>query len=452
MNDLETLCSCGSGKRFEDCCYKTNPVGDPDYNNIDKAERELKMKLIDFSNRPEIQAQVGEAFYIWMNDPGLSYEDMDEDDIDDLTFTKFLDWFIYDFKLIDVGKRLIERFYEEEGRDLPEIESSILHGWRDNLYSFFEVEEVIPKEGCRIRDIFTGEVFQVKDSATSLQITSSDIIAGRPLKVKNNTYFSGVVSIYSEALKPAIIDFFNRELKEYRKTFGKKRTPKQYLKDWGFLIERHIEEMANHPQFLTPEGDEFVFAFSTYSVKDYEKALKRLRTIKSFEEIEGGTDELRAFSWFRKRKGSKDRILGTIELERDKLTIECYSSNLLFNARKLIDDKLIGFIVHQGDSIKQSESLLNKQPREIVKGGRLPSGFKNQGELDSILDEHYDRWIDKPLHTLKNKTPREALETDQGKKLLNSILNELQGFYDEAKERGEPYYNMKNLRKKLRLE
>jgi hypothetical protein len=452
MKNLEFLCECGSGKKFEDCCYKTNPVGDLTQYKIDQAERELRMRLIDFSHRPEIQAQIGEAFYIWMNDPELMSEDMGEDDIDDLTFTKFLDWFVYDFKLLDIGKRLIERFYEEEGHSLPDIEKSILDDWTDNLYSFFEVEEVVPKEGCRIRDIFTGEVFQIKDSAASLQITRPDIIGGRPLTVKNNTYFSGVISIYPHALKPLILDFFNRELKEYRKIFGRKRTPREYLKDWGFLIGHYIEDISKHPQFFTPEGDEFVFASSTYSIKDYEKTIKKLKTIKSFEEINGGTDDLRVFSWIRRRKRGENRILGGIEVERDKLTIECHSSNLLAKVKRLVEYNLRSLIVHKEDSIKQLETFLDKQPREAAKGRRLPLGVKNQSELNTILDEYYDGWVDKPLEALGDKSPREALETERGREKLDSILKELESFYEQARELGEPYYNVENLRKKLRLE
>jgi hypothetical protein len=452
MKELESPCECGSGKSFEDCCFKENPAADLAHYNSVEAERDLRMKLIDFSNRPEIQAQIGEAFYIWMNDPELSRKEIDEDDIDDLTFTKFLDWFIYDFKLLDTGKRLVYQFYEEESNNLSDIEKSILDGWTDNLYSFFEVEEVIPKEGCRIRDIFTGEVFQIKDSATSLQIVRSDIIGGRPLSVKNNTYFSDVVLIYPQEFKPIILDFFKRELKEYRKTFGKKRTPKEYLKDWGFLIERHIEDIARHPQFFTPEGEEFVFASSVYNVKDYEKALNKLEKTDSFEELKGGTDELRVFSWIVKRKRGENRILGSIEIEIDKLTIECHSASLLSKGKRLIENKLQGLIVHKEDSIKQLESFFDKQLRKTPKGRKLPQGVKSQSELDMVLNEHYDGWIDKPLEALENKTPKEAAETEQGREKLGSILKELQNFYEEARERGEPYYNVENLRKKLRLE
>ena len=85
---------------------------------IDQTDKELRKKLVDYSERPEIQSQLGEAFYIWKNDPEFTSEDIDEDKIDELTFEKFFDWFLYDFKLIDSEERLAERFYSEEGLEL----------------------------------------------------------------------------------------------------------------------------------------------------------------------------------------------------------------------------------------------------------------------------------------------------------------------------------------------
>ncbi|HEX3034581.1 MAG TPA: hypothetical protein VHT73_05515 [Thermodesulfobacteriota bacterium] len=415
---------------------------------LDRAERSLRTKLIDFSYRPEIQAQIGEAFYIWKNDPEIVNEYLDEEDIDDLTFAKFLDWFIYDFKLFDSEKRIIEQFYEEEGEDLTDIEKSLLDGWLDNLYSFFEVEEVAQHQGYRIRDIFTGEIFQIKDSASAEQVVPSEIIAARPLKVGKNSYFSSVISIYPQAFKPLILDFFQREFDEYKKTFGKKSTPKEYLKDWGFLIGNYVEDIVQNPQFLSPEGDEFVFASAIYTIKDYKKFLKNLQSIKSLQELEGGTDELRLFSWARE---DKNRILGTIEVEKDKLIIRCYSQDSLKAAKGLLENKLSTLITHQEDSVKQFGLFMDKQAGVREKRSKLPSGVMNKSELDTVLDEYYDTWIDKPLEALEWKTPRQALETKRGRDNLNFVLRDLQSFYERAREHGEPYYDVKKLRNKLKL-
>ncbi len=416
---------------------------------FDQAEEYLRTKLIDFSHRPEIQAQIGEAFYIWKNDPDLLLEDLDENDIDDLTFAKFFDWFIYDFKLFSEEKRIIERFYEEERSSLPDIEKNLIRDWINNLHSFFEVEEVFPKKGCQIKDIFTGEPFNVRDSASSDQIKPLDIVSARPIKTGSTHYFSGVILVYPPALKPIIMDFFNREFKEYKKRFGKKQTLRTYLKDWGFLIENYIEDTVKNPRFLTPEGDELVSASSTYRLKNYNRALEALRGIKSLKEIEGGTDELRVFSWVRR---GRNKISVTIEIENDKITIESYSVDLLFRVKNLLERKLTGLITYQKDKVRQLDSFIDRKEQKTQKPDKLFPGLKNKNELNGVLDEYYDDWVDKPLERLHGKTPREALHTKGGREKLNSILDELQNIYDHAKKRGEPYYNVLKLRKKLRLE
>jgi hypothetical protein len=449
MKELESACGCGSGMKFMDCCYKDNSVVDLTQYKFDQAEENLRVRLVDFSHHSEIQAQIGEAFYIWKNDRDLLIEDISEEDVDDLTFAKFFDWFIYDFKLLGEGKRIIERFYEEERESLSDIEKNIVKDWINNLHSFFEVEEVFPKESCRIKDIFTGEIFQVKDSASSEQIKPLDIVSARPIKTGNNNYFSGVILVYPPSLKPLIVDFFNREFKEYKKTFGKKQTFKDYLKDWGFLIGNYIEETVNNPRFVTPEGDELVSASSTYNLRHYKKALKILRGIKSLDEIEGGTDELRVFSWIRR---GKNKISVTIEIEKDKITIESYSIDLLSKAKNLIERKLAGLVIYQEDKIRQLDSYIDRKHHGPQKSNKTVLGLNSKNELDGVLDEYYDDWIDKPLQRLQGKTPREALNTKKGREKLNSILDELQNIYEHARHRGEPYYNVLKLRKKLRLE
>ncbi|MGH7799696.1 MAG: hypothetical protein ACREOW_03580 [Thermodesulfobacteriota bacterium] len=450
MKDLESPCGCGSGKKLGVCCNITNPVVDINQYKLDQAEKDLRLKLVDFSNRPEIQAQIGEAFYIWKNDPELLTENLGDEDNDDLTLAKFFDWFTYDYKLIDIGKRVIERFYEEEMHDLSDVEKSLIAEWSQNLYSFFEVEKVVPNEGCSIKDIFTGDVFQIKDSSASLQIAPHDIIGGRPLKVGNYRYFSGVISVYPQAFKALIIDFFNLQFKDYKKNFRRKSAVKDYLKDLGFLIGHYIEEIVERPQFLTHEGDEFVFASAIYNIKNYEKVIKKLKNIRSLEEIEGGTDDLRVFTWERKR--GKNRTVGTIEVENDRLQIDCYSINSLANVKKIVEKNLNEFIEHKGDSTKHLDLNRDKELNKATKLMKLPSGISSKRELDTILEEHYDGWINKPLNALLGKTPSEALETKHGREILISILNELEGLYEHARERGEPYYDIKKLRKKLRLE
>ncbi|MEE9238713.1 MAG: hypothetical protein V3U58_04045 [Thermodesulfobacteriota bacterium] len=426
----------------------TESVVDITQYKFDQAEKELREKLVDYSERPEMQSQIGEAFYIWKNDPEFTSEDINEEEIDELTFEKFLDWFLYDFKLLNSEERLIERFYIDEGKELSDAEKRLIKDWIKSIYSFFEVEEVLSGEKCVIKDIFTGKVFEVLDRASSKQIKRRDIIAARPLKIGNQNYFSGIVSLYPATFKNLITEFFDQEFKEYKKLYGNQKTKREYLKDWGFQIGYYIEDVANHPHFVTPEGDEFVLAIANYFVDEYEQCIKNIEKIKSLKEISDKTEEIRIFSW---EKIGRNKITGILEIEKTKLRIECYSVDMLARAKSKIEKECKGLIKHLKDTIKEQGMLIDRNKSETKKLKKYPLGVKNKKELDSELDKHYDKWLNMPLGILDGKSPKQALKTKDGRVKLSSVINELEVIYEHARTRGEPYYDVSKLRKKLKL-
>ena len=415
---------------------------------IDQTDKELRKKLVDYSERPEIQSQLGEAFYIWKNDPEFTSEDIDEDKIDQLTFEKFFDWFLYDFKLIDSEERLAERFYSEEGSELSASEKILIKDWIKSIYSFFEVEDVVLGEACLIKDIFSGKSLEVLDKASSKQIKKSDIIAARPIKISNQYYFSGIVSLYPPPFKNLITEFFDKEFIEYKKLYGNEKSELDYLKDWGYQIGAYVEETANNPHFVTPEGHEFIIAIADYSVGQYEKCIKKIEKINSLKEISDKTEELRVFSW---EKIGTNNITGTLEIEKDKLRIECYSIEMLSKAKLMIEDQCKGLIAHIKDTTKELSTFIDKSKSEPKKAKKYPLGVKNKKELDTELDNHYDKWVDTPLEVLGSISPKQAMKTKEGRVKLSLVIDELEAIFEHARKRGEPYYDVAKLRTKLKL-
>jgi len=426
----------------------TESVVDINEYKIDQTDKELRKKLVDYSERPEIGSQLGEAFYIWKNDPDFTSEDLDEDEIDELTFEKFFDWFLYDYKLIDSEERLAERFYSEEGSNLSASEKILIKDWIKSIYSFFEVLEVVPGEKCAMKDIFSGNSLEVLDKASTKQIKKSDIIAARPIKIGNQYYFSGIVSLYPPPFKNLITEFFDKEFKEYKKLYGKQKTKLNYLKDWGFQIGAYVEETANNPHFVTPEGHEFVIAIADYSVEQYDKCIKKLEGIKSLKELSDKTEELRAFSW---EKIGRNTITGSLEIEKGKLRIECYSIDMLALAKAKIETQCKDSITHIKDTIKELDTFIDKSQNEPKKLKKLPLGVKNKKELDTELDNHYDKWVTTPLEVLGKISPKESMKSKEGRVKLSLVIDELEAIYEQARKRGEPYYDVSKLRKKLKL-
>lgn len=414
---------------------------------LDQAENELRMKLVEFSERPEIQSQMGEAFYIWKDDPDFIPDEVTEDQIDDLTFEKFFDWFLYDFRLLDTGERLIEKFYHEERGGLGEEEESILRGWADSPYSFFEVGNVVPGEYCDIRDLFLNREFRVMDASSSKQLRTSDIIGARPMSAGGNVYFSGIISAYPAAFKNIILEFFESEYRLYRKSGGEAADKKEFLRDLGFQISNYTDDLARNPHFITPEGEDLVLASAVYGISNRDEVLGRLEGIESLTILTRPEDDITIFSL---ERSGENEISGAVEVEEDRIIIQTYSLMMLERAKSLIERELGGLIRHLEDTTKGMESYKDGK-KENTRLNRLPPGTKSRKELDRSLEEYYARWIDLPLPALKGLTPREAAKTAEGRNKLGIVLDELENFYEHARMRGEPYFDMSGVRRELKL-
>lgn len=414
----------------------------------DQAENELRMKLVEYTERPEIQAQAGEAFYIWKADPDFIPDKISDDQIDDLTFEKFFDWFLHDFRLLDTGERVIERFYYNEREGLSGPEETVIKGWLDSVYSFFEVGEVVPGEYCDIRDLFLNTEFRVRDSSSSKKLRPSDIIGARPLKAGDSVYFSGIISAYPQAFKNIILEYFDSEFELYRQARGEGTDKKEFIRDLGFQISNYMDDLARNPHFITPEGEDLVLASAVYEIKDRAKALERLDKIDSLKQMTGPDDDIKIFTI---DIGGRSNISGTIEVDDERIDIAAYSLEMLERAKSIIEKELEGLILHLEDKAKGMESYTEKNRKADVKLNRLPPGVKSKKELDKKLEEHYAEWIDLPLPALDGLTPRKAAGTAEGRKMLDIVLRELENIYKLARERGEPYYDIKKVRHELKL-
>lgn len=413
----------------------------------DQAETELRMKLVEFSERPEIQSQMGEAFYIWKDDPDFIPDEVTDDQIDELTFEKFFDWFLYDFRLLDTGERIIETFYHDQKGTLSEEEETILRGWVDAPYSFFEVGDVVHGEYCDIRDLFLNREFRVRDASSSRQLRTSDIIGARSISAGDNVYFSGIISAYPAAFKNIILDFFESEFRRFRESRGEGADRKEFLRDLGFQISNYADDLARNPHFITPEGEDLVLASAVYRIGNRGEVLKRLGGIESLTLITRPEDEINIFSL---EKSGENDLSGAVEVEENRITIETYSLQMLGRAKSIIERELNGLIEHLEDRTKGMESYTDRK-KENARLSKLPPGVKSRKELDRSLEEYYARWIDLPLPALNGLTPRNASKTAQGRINLKTVLDELENFYEHARMRGEPYFDLSRVREELKV-
>jgi hypothetical protein len=428
---------------------KSQDIIDLNQYKFDQLEKELRVKLTEFTGKQEINSQIGEAFYIWKNNPDLLPEDLIMDELDESAFARFFDWFLYDFKLINTGKTVISTFYDENHNDLSKIEKTIIKKAQESICSFFILEDIIGDDKCVISDIFTGKKFTILDRSTAKKAKLYNILGARILQSDNNLLFSDVITLYPIAFKSLILDFYKKEYKEYQKASEGKVTAKGFLKDWGYLIFQYLENISKNPRFLNPSGEQFIFTISEYKVLNYKTALELLEQTTNLTPINKNDEDIKVFLI---TSDDNQQIEGLVELEKNILNLECYSHSTQTKTKKVIDSRFSEVLKHSKDTIKDLNTLIHSnRTNQNYMIDRLPPGVKNKSEMDSILDDYYNEWLDSPLDILEGKSPKQASATADGKNQLHTILTELEEIYEIAKNRGEPYYNVSILRTKLNL-
>ncbi len=114
---------------------------------IEKAENNLKEKILRFSKEPRFEADIRDA-----ND--LFFEGREPGEGDMRMFT---DWFIYDYRLKDYGKSIIELFYLEKLQNLNNLEIGILEERQNTVLGIYEVTEVKRGRGYISETSLMGE-------------------------------------------------------------------------------------------------------------------------------------------------------------------------------------------------------------------------------------------------------------------------------------------------------
>ena len=412
-------------------------------NKSEELEYSIRQKLHEFIETPEIHSQSTEAFYIWMDNPDSIIVFNEEDDLDDELFAKFLDWFIFDFKSFDNNQRIVELYKNKSSEDLAIDEKKVLSDWSDSTRSYFEIKDINQGESCTLIDLFSGEELVVHDSIVSNQLKITDLISARPVKTLDRNYFFSLVSVYPLILKPVILEFFNNNFEVYKKENDDTLNSKDFLKDFGYLLGNHLDEVINHPHYLTPDGEEFVIASSIYSLSNKNRTIEIINSNDNFSLLNDVSDDLIIF----RLDSIKNKKLDIhLELEEKQLIINANSLNTLSEV-KIYLEKLIGpLIKHKKDITKNFNDFTSESSKPAFK---LPKGVRSKKQFNSQLDEYYGKWIDTPMEILDGVSPRKAVITPDGRKKLEIILKELELLYEDAKKAGEPYYDVSKLREEL---
>lgn len=359
-------CPCGSGRAYKNCCL-ARASRSPEL--WSERERDSALgKLVSFSQRVDPQQEAHElAFtFFWGNRlEQLSEEQVQELLDDERLFLGFTYWYCFDWTFLESGETLAELFLEEPGVLLTASERIVLERLVASALRPYEVTAVQPGEGLDLKDLWSGDTIPVRERLGSRQLTPWDVLAVRVIEGSlGQPVMMGVPFRFPPGSGSDLI----AGLKAFRRTVkAPLRRPDDVL--WFFklggpvLIDAWLDRVAGAPPVLvTAEGDVVVMTRTVFDLLDRDTAIAALE---QQAEIEKEAPD--RFAWLQPTDEKRRRILGTIELKKNRLTLETFSESRAEQGRVLLEQALGAAARYRATATEDVRPQLAKSSRRAAR-------------------------------------------------------------------------------------
>jgi len=466
-------CPCGSGKKYKKCCLPKEEAQGLEKTSATPMELELKDQLLSFSAKARYKKDFERAYSLYWRKPfrePLALEEKEESN-----FAFFLDWFIHDFTL-GSGLTLIEEFYQEKKGKLSSEEGSLVHSEIASHFTLYEVFEVNPEVGLKVKDLFTGETLDIVEVSGTRTLAKWDIIFGRVNKVGSVNKFSGVVTVIPRRGKDGILANVRQAWEKFKEETGKTAWS-EFAKSKGEQIHQVIVDQPwMEPRFFTEEWHPVVSAKAVFAVKNIDLIRHRLGREFDFSLDEERKGEEMQWGWL-KRGASKDWevgkmqengialksevvmakgelkwvSLGTVTWTLGKLELWCLSRERLSRGKKRLKEILGEEIRHLADTFEDMRKMVKRKAKEdsSIEDEALQEKFFPL--LSKTMEEWANHWVDERIPALDGKTPREAVKTPEGREKVEELLKDFENMEERKRREGKAYIDIQVIRQRLKL-
>ena len=225
----------------------------------------------------------------------------------------------------------------------------------------------------------------------------------------------------------------------------------QFLKESGEIFNFYWYDPIQNPppmKLRNTSGEAMLFSKAIFEIRNMEAVAKGLPEIKGFEQNQEG------YAWHgKKAKSGGITILGNIQIQGKKLTLETNSKKRLEKGKKLIAEGLQNAVIHKADSFQD--------PMEAIKTGKGSSSrdpedkismeFKQQ-VYSKYMQNHYEKWFSDRIPALDGKTPMEAIKTEEGREKVIELLKLYENGEERNKDESRPYYDLSWVWQRLGIE
>jgi hypothetical protein len=430
-------CPCGSQKKYKKCCIGTFPKFLEEYYGLLHKQGCIKDKLMmwarNYYDNDELDVLAHE----------FAQQDFDEMVSTDEGPVFFFDWLFTEARDKATNRRVLDIIIDEYAHHFDDDELLILNEWHNNTqYGLYQVQK-INKETCSftVRELLSQKEFEITDVKGSQHAVKGDITLGRAQQIFSKYYFTGALQRVSSFTLEDFKGFIEQQ-------FGKAKTENPDLPYEAFMNTMGatlFQYTPPAPEFRAPGGEEITVCEATYAVDDetIEKILiwgeesddlfvtsvecddndvvteADIAIKAKDEEYKEGIRGIAVFNDFIDSQGNKTRTSGSIHIKNNELTLFSVTASVFDTYKQKVEEEFSDDL-----TLKKEE---RKSPKDVIGEKDVEEKEEEPDEELSalgreIMMQYYRDWCDQKIPLLDNKTPREAITTEEGKRRVHELL------------------------------
>lgn len=371
----------------------------------------------------------------------------------------FMPWFFYEWRpdprntsvkreALD-GRTPGQAYLDKKGRQLDPLLARYIEQCIHTPFSYYDVLTVRSGEGFDLRDIFTGGEIAVTEQAGSRQSQTGDILFGKVVTLDGVSLLEACAPFMFPPMQKSAVLKLRKKMER-----GKQPITPELLREYRYdmlgIYHDIVDRLLNPPmpQLQNTDGEPLLPHRLVYEIESPRAAFDAFKPLcLTYDEAELLADaefdaagELRTIEipWQKmgnkKNKSWDNTILGHIKIAGRNMNIEVNSENRAQKIRGLVE-KMLPDARYKTTVLESVQAMLARAETE----GKAAPSRRQQEEVDELnsrpevqahiaeyMRQHYRAWPEEKLPALNGKTPLQAINTRDGREMVEALLLDME--------------------------
>ena len=431
-------CSCGSGKKFKKCCaLKVDEISSRQRD--EETAVSLALEWLAKVYPKQISEVLDTEFF-----GGLEENDRDRlsklsPNFQEMVHINSCEWLICDACIEVKGKRtsVRELLLGPGGPLLPIASRDWLQRLGARRLSLYEVSQVQPGEGMELADLLQPEQppVWITERSASRTLVRLDIFGTRLVRRDDGFVMSGAAYPFAREAALACRDEILREMEgvAWDSDLAREVVSCHITDQWleGLIAERPFPTLVD-----SCTGEPIMLTTDHYRVNDWQ-ALEAVFAVQP--DVEG--DRKEGWVRFTPLAGEMRRSRATLNPKGNTaLEVFCRTVKLADEARQWLEKIAGNILTYRIREMVDPRSEKARDSAPASPKAEIPPEIATQ-LIHNYLTDFYANWTEEIIPALGNKTPRQAIKTEKGRREVIDLLKSYE--HGEARrvrdQGGEPF-------------